>query len=281
LCFLIPAPSDGQIRGDGERGGHAGDCHPAAEHLLHHRIAADAPRHHHGHAGGGHYLPGKLQEIGFPRQGTAITGLAVHGGRLVAAAGELHQIHPEGVEHRYHRPGIVGAEAAALKVGGVELDRQREAAGHLLADPLHYLQQQSGAVFQAPAKAIAAQIGQRREKLAQQIAVGGVDLHPVKAKALRQQRRIDELLLHLGNVGLAHGLGRGELAGEAAERHGHLGRGQGGLPQRRRHLAAGVIDLHPDLGAPAFGRLGPGMARPSTITLPVMNSPAPPWAQVR
>lgn len=92
--FLIPAPSDGQIRGDGERG-HAGDCHPAAEHLLHHRIAADAPRHHHGHAGGGHYLPGKLQEIGFPRQGTAITAWPC----MAAPVGqrrELHQIHPEG-----------------------------------------------------------------------------------------------------------------------------------------------------------------------------------------
>ena len=88
--------------------------------------------------------------------------------------------------------------------------------------------------------------------------MGGVDLHPVKAQILCQPRRVDKARLHLGNIALAHGPGRGELPGETAERHGHGGRGQGGLPQRRRHLATGVVDLHPDLGATALGRIGPG-----------------------
>lgn len=61
-----------------------------------------------------------------------------------------------------------------------------KSAPRLLADPFYYLQQQAGAILKTAAPTIAALVGEWREELAQQIAVRGVDLHPVKTDTLCQ-----------------------------------------------------------------------------------------------
>ena len=98
-------------------------------------------------------------------------------------------------------------EAAALEIGGVEFDRHAEAGRHHLAHRLDHLQQQPRAVFQAAAPAVLAAVGQWRKKLAEQVAVGGVDLHPAEAGLFGQCRSAGEALNQRGNFAFVQGLG--------------------------------------------------------------------------
>ncbi|MEU7044783.1 hypothetical protein AB0A77_27500 [Streptomyces varsoviensis] len=57
---------------------------------------------------------------------TGISRAARHCRAFEAAAGEFDQVDAERFEHVDHPPRVVGVEAAALEVGGVELHRDRE-----------------------------------------------------------------------------------------------------------------------------------------------------------
>ena len=205
-----------QLGRERQGGGHADHVHPAGDDLLGHGPAADAARDQDGHGGHGADVARKFGKVGLARQRAAIARLALHGGGFVAAAGKLHQVHAQRVEHLHHGAGVVSAEAAALKVRRVELDSHRKAGRHRCAHGLDGLQQQAGAVFQRAAPGIAALVGQRREELAQQIAVRGVDLHAGEARLLGQLRGVGKALDHVLNVRRRHGLRRGEVLGEFA-----------------------------------------------------------------
>ena len=59
--------------------------------------------------------------------------------------------------------------------------------GPLGADGVNDFERQPGAVFEAAAVVVGALVGERREKLVEQVAVGGVDLDEVEA-GLRARR---------------------------------------------------------------------------------------------
>lgn len=99
-------------------------------------------------------------------RGAAVAGLAVHGQRFVAAAGQLDQVQAQRVQHGHHLFGVVGAEAAALEIGRVDFHRHGEAGAYGLAHFADDVQQQAGAVFQVAAPAVGALVGDGGQKLA-------------------------------------------------------------------------------------------------------------------
>ncbi|MCY1417196.1 hypothetical protein D9M71_327240 [compost metagenome] len=213
------------------------------------------------------HIAGELQEIGFTRQGASVAGLALHGRRFVAATGELDQIDVQAVEQPYHLAGIVGTEAAALEVGGVELDRHGKLRRHHGAHGFDNLQQQARAVLQRAAPGIRARVAQRREELAQQVAMRGVNLYPGKAGLFSQLRATGEALDHFGDHGFSHCLRGTEVSGHSAQLQRDRRRRPGLLAEVGRHLSPGVVDLQPELRALGAPDAGPAL---ETGQLPVV-----------
>ncbi len=81
-------------------------------------------------------------------------------------------------------PRILECEAAALEISRVELQPHPKAQLHPLAHGFDNSQQEPRAVFKGTTPFIIALIGQRREELADQIAMRAMDLHTVKSRFL-------------------------------------------------------------------------------------------------
>ena len=189
----------------------------------------------------------------------------MHGWRLVAATGQFHQVHRQFVEPEYDLARVGRLEAAALEIRGVELDCHAKTRRD--ADPygLYHLQQQPGAILQTTAPAVLALVAQGRKKLAQQVAVGSVDLHAVETGLLGQGRGAGETPDQGGNLGFIQGLWHGEHLRQAAHVQGDCRGGHGGLAEAGLHLATGVVDLHPELRA-----VGPADSRPLAKALQLL-----------
>lgn len=110
----------------------------------------------------------------------------MHGWGLIAATRQLDQVNAQVVEHDDHLLGIVRAEAAALEVGRIELDRDRETGAHGRTHLADHVDEQAGAVFKRATPAVDSLVGQRREELTEQVAVRSVDLNPIEACRLGQ-----------------------------------------------------------------------------------------------
>ena len=97
--------------------------------------------------------------------------------------------------------------------------------------------------------------------------MGGMDLHPVEARPFSQPGGGDEAALHLGDVIGRHGARGREMFRLRPEVQCHRRGGQCILAKAGGHLAAGMIDLHPELGPPGAAGRRPG---PETVDLAVI-----------
>src|ERR1700722_2398174 len=76
--------------------------------------------------------------------------------------------------------GLVDVPAAFSPVSGRDADKEREMGGPLCADSFDDFEDQAGAAFKATAIGIGALVGERREKLMEQVAVSRVDFDEVE-----------------------------------------------------------------------------------------------------
>ncbi|MOA03788.1 hypothetical protein D3C78_1233120 [compost metagenome] len=118
---------------------------------------------------------------------------------------------------------------------------------HRLANRLDNGQQQTRAIFQGATPLIGAPIGEWRKELADQVTVGGVDLHPGKTGFLGQCGAGGEASDHLLDVVLGHGLGFGEHLRKLAEIQRDRRWRQGLLAEVGHGLAARMVELHPEV----------------------------------
>jgi hypothetical protein len=146
--------------------------------------------------------------------------------------------------------------AALDPVGGRDAHAHHHLRRYRRADRIEHLQREAHAVLERAAVVVGALVGQRRQELVQQIAMGAVDLDRVQAQRIGAARGGHEAFLHALQAG-----------GIQRQRHGlalrmrHVRRGDGlpaALAIRRdvgaalpRHfaggLAAGVAELDRDL----------------------------------
>ena len=118
--------------------------------------------------------------------------------------------------------GLLAVPAAFDPVGSRQPDAHRHGVAHCLADRLKDFQRIAHSVLQRTAVLVAALVAERREKLVQQIAVGGVQFNQLKAQPLGAQRAGDEGRFDARQIGMA------QFSGSAiaiVKRHG--GRGDG------------------------------------------------------
>ena len=101
--------------------------------------------------------------------------------RNQAARGDVDEVDAVSTQETGERDGLVGRPAVVNPVGGRDADKKREVGWPGSADGVDDLQEEAGAVLEAAAVSIGALIGERREELMQQIAVGSVDLNEVEA----------------------------------------------------------------------------------------------------
>jgi len=169
---------------------------------------------------------------------------------LVDSAGDVDGgraglFHGHGDGHAVLRMDIVLGDADLVEkfIGGdAQGDGVILAAG--LMDALHDLGGEPAAVFKAAAVLVGAVVGIGGEELADEIAVGGMELHAVEAGLLRADGGIDEVLhkaLDLGSLKGAGGL-LGKVAHPVGGADHGLAAGEDGIG-----LAAGMVELaeHP------------------------------------
>ncbi len=99
---------------------------------------------------------------------------------LVVAAADLDGVDPFFGKHHAGLDGIVEAQTALIEILTVHFDQHRVPCSDSFADSRQHLQQQAGAVGDNPSPGVFAPVEKRRQKLAEQIPVGGMDLDPVK-----------------------------------------------------------------------------------------------------
>ena len=194
-----------------------------------------------------------VEEVGLTRSRGG-RGRSGHGRRLVVAAADLDQVHGLLGERGDDGTRVVLAESAALEVGGVELHRHREARAHPGPHPSYDLDEEPHPARRVAAPLVVTQVRQRREELGDEVAVGGVELHPVEAGGLthRGSRReaIDDVLDLDGRELAGHG-----RAGKR-QRHG-AGRDRRVPDVQEVGLTAGVVQLREDRRSTVVRGLGP------------------------
>ena len=163
-----------------------------------------------------------------------------------------------------HLRDLVDREPALDPVGRGQPDEQRLVVGPRGADGVGRLDEQPGAVLQRAAVLVVALVGQRREELVQQVAVGGVQLDDVEAGVVgpaggRGERRGDARDLVEGQRVRRREAGerRGRRAdGRPAALVRRHGAAPGGERGERRRLAARVRQLHADQRAALVHEVG-------------------------
>ena len=82
---------------------------------------------------------------------------------------------------------FVNIPASLGPVGRRYADEERQMRGPIVANRIDDLQHQARAVLEAAAVCICALVGERREKLVQQIAVCGMDLDELEARLVARR----------------------------------------------------------------------------------------------
>ena len=164
-----------------------------------------------------------------------------------------------------HLRDVVDREPALDPVGRGQPDEQRLVVGPGRADGVGRLDEQPRAVLQRAAVLVVALVGQRREELVQQVAVGGVQLDDVEPGVVGASRGGGE---RRGDARRSRRAVSARGVGEPGERRGRRADGRpaalverdraapGGERARRRGLAARVRQLDADLRAALVHEVG-------------------------
>ena len=166
----------------------------------------------------------------------------------------MDRVHPLALQGVGEGAGLVQVPAPLHPVGGGDADQQRPALRPDRPHGAHHLQRKPHAPGQVAAMGVVAPVGERREELVQQVAVGAMHLERVEADGGRPHRGRGEVLDHLGEA-----LGVQRRRRRPAVVVGH-GRGADGAPRRlplaqrraalpgapRARLAPGMAELHAD-----------------------------------
>ena len=148
----------------------------------------------------------------FDRFGQVHLVLGTNGNFLLrrdTARRDVHELRPGLLEQNGQLGGFFHRPAAVDPVGARDAHAQRAAKG--LAHGFEHLQRKADAVFKRAAIRVGALVGNRRQKLVQQIAVRGVQLHRLDAQLLAAPGGVDEVGLDLRDVGQAQFGGRSFL----------------------------------------------------------------------
>ena len=239
-----------RVRIDAERPAQTDHRHAILQRFGHRFGGAEPAGDHDRRSGRRDHLAGIGHEIGFARP-CAVARPGVkhrlqtlqphHAGLFVIAAGNLDQVDAFLIEQGHHGQTVFKAEAALLKVGRIQLHTHHFVWPDSLPHCAHGLDQQAGAVLQRAAPAVIALIDARIEELADQIAVGAMNLHTVKPGIGQTARRVGEARDDVGDLVLGQTARRREDAAGQLNRHG-------GRPHRLwrndfRALAPGMGDL--------------------------------------
>ena len=178
------------------------------------------------------------------------------GVRRGLAGGDVDQVAAGLGEGARHRDRIVAGEAAVLPVGRRDAHRHRLVLRPGLAHGAEHLEREAQAVFQRAAVFVGALVGQRRDEAREQIAVRGVQLDHVEARALGALHRLHVIGDRRVHVGARH------RARHLAVRIIGQGRGRDDRPvalgqrlvdavphQPGRALAPGMAELQAELRA--------------------------------
>ncbi len=169
--------------------------------------------------------------------------------RREAAGGDVDRRGAPGLQGLGQGEGALEVPAARDPVRGRDAHPDRASRRHRRAHRLEAFEGEAHPVLQGAAIGVAAGVGERREELVQQVAMGPVQLHPVDPEAHRPPGGGDEAVADALEVGEVEGV-RGHLARPVGDRRGRL-----------RAPALGMLgrDLRaPVPGGPARG-LAPGM----------------------
>jgi hypothetical protein len=129
--------------------------------------------------------------------------------------------------------------------------------GDTLARTLHDLQQQARTVLQAAAPAVVAAVGQRRQELAEQVAVRGMDLHAAEPGALGQLGAADEAAITSSMSASVIARGGANCLDSAPISRATADGASAGWPSAAGICRPGwLICIH--ICRPASGRFGPG-----------------------
>jgi len=215
-------------------------------------------------------VAGKIQEVclaaSFGRRATGLASPAPRSSRPRA-----HEVHVEMVEHLHHLPGVIAAESPRWKSAELSLTATANPAD-TRPRRLHNLQQRR-ARFSSEPPTHPFFGGERRKELAEQIAMSGVDLHPVKSGLLgqlsvRRETRDDLSDENPRSSPPARRSGWTSCRGPSVRPRAPMSLAKIGL-----HLATRMVDLKPDLRASGSADLGPA---PEPVQMPVSSSTTPP-----
>ena len=127
----------------------------------------------------------------------------------LAAGGNIYQVDTMFTEEPGERNRFVRIPSTLCPISGGDADKQRQMRRPLAANRVHHLQRQAGAVLKAATIFIRALVGQWREKLVQQISVGGMNLDQVESGLQCPARGLPKPLNNRVDTGLVQRLRHG------------------------------------------------------------------------
>jgi hypothetical protein len=188
-----------------------------------------------------------------------------HRGRLVVAARHLQQVDALGFERLRDALAVLELEATALEVSGVELHGNGKARVGGGAHRPHHAHRKAHPPIEITAPGVGAQVAERREESARQVAMGTVQLHACEPRLTNHARRVAEGIDDALDLVLRERTRLGEGAEEALERHR---RGRDGLGRESpRALSPRVVELHEGRRASSLRHSRPA---PQGVEVPIV-----------
>jgi hypothetical protein len=109
---------------------------------------------------------------------------------------------------------FVDGPAAGDPVRGGDAHQERKVGGPLGTNGVNDLQGETGAILETASVGIGALVGERREELMEQIAVGGVNFNCIEARSVSAARGLDKCVDDGCDAGLVESLGHGIVGRE-------------------------------------------------------------------
>ena len=211
-------------------------------------------------------------------EGNLVTGAdGDFGLQGVAAGGGVDEINAEGLDVACELDGVCYRPAAFDPIGGGDAEEEGEVVRHFGADGFNDFAEKTGAVVEAAAVFVLAEIGDGREEFVDEIAVGAVDFDDLKPGGEGAARGGDERFDQRFDFGGGEGVGDGVAFAEGDGAGGYdlpaVGlRGGDGLAavpgEIATGFAAGVGELDAGDGALGLEKIDDAAERSDVVVLP-------------